>query len=168
MVLIHLNKLKLFDMIKCFLLTLLILTDSGPLHNEYRNASGKNILSVLGKGELKPLEIVEGKEYYLFESEKDNTGSVVVFSSAKGRYDNFDYMVILKPSLEIVNIKILRYRSEYGYEIANKGWLKQFYNKPDGRFEYRKNIDALSGATYSAPSLVEDINLILDQLKSSR
>jgi major membrane immunogen (membrane-anchored lipoprotein) len=51
------------------------------------------------------------------------------------------------------------------YEIANKGWLRQFYSKPYTRFEYRKNVDALSGATFSSQSLVNDVNLILDHLK---
>ena len=66
--------------------------------------------------------------------------------------------------IKIIDIKILKYRSEYGYEISNKGWLKQFYGKQKNHFEYRKDIDALSGATFSAQSLVNDINSILDQL----
>lgn len=154
-------------MIKGLLITLLVITGAGPLRDEYKNAADKNISAVLGAGQLKELDSADGKEYFLFESENAGSGSIVVFSSAKGRYDNFDYMIILKPDLGIMNIKILKYRSEYGYEISNKGWLKQFYNKPVAKFDYRKDIDALSGATYSAPSLVEDVNLILKHLKKT-
>ena len=89
-------------------------------------------------------------------------------AAGKGRYEFFDYMVMINKSTEIIDIKILKYRSEYGYEITNKGWLKQFYNKPGIRFDYRKNIDTLSGATFSAQSLVNDINLIIDHLGNCR
>jgi len=145
--------------ISCILLT------DGDLREEYRVAADKNIIAVLGKGELKENKSIEGKEFYFFLSENGNDKSHVVFSSAPGRYDKFDYMIILSPDLVIKNIKILKYRSEFGYEISNKGWLRQFYDKPGTTFEYRKTIDALSGATYSAPSLVEDVNKIISYLR---
>lgn len=135
------------------------------LLDQYKQAAGKNISALLGEGELKLLEKNSGHEYYIFNSGNSNKGAIVIFSSAKGRIEYFDYMVIVNSSFEIINIKILKYRSEYGYEISNKGWLKQFYGKPSTHFEYRKNIDALSGATFSAPSLVNDVNSILDYLK---
>lgn len=149
-------------------LIILFFVITGSLREEYKKVSDKNIEEILGSGEIKLIGNESGKEYFSFESENSNGGSMVVFSSAKGRYENFDYMVITNSSVEILNIKILKYRSEYGYEISNKGWLKQFYKNPDSRFEYRKNISALSGATFSAPSLVDDINIITDQLKKYR
>ena len=142
------------------------LINQESLLEQYKQAADKNIFALLGKGELKILEKNSGREYYIFNSENSMKGSIVVFSSAKGRFEYFDYMVIVSSSLEIINIKIFKYRSEYGYEISNKGWLKQFYGKPGILFEYRKDIDALSGATFSAPSLVNDINSILDYLKN--
>jgi Na+-translocating ferredoxin:NAD+ oxidoreductase RnfG subunit len=134
------------------------------LRELYSKPAEKNIEIVLGKGELSLIETVSAKEYFNFESQGPNNGATVVFSSAKGRYDYFDYMVILDTKREIINIRILKYRSEFGYEISNKGWLKQFYGKSSSGFEYGKNIDALSGATFSAPALVNDLNLILDHL----
>ena len=147
------------------LIITLVFSEPGSMRELYRKAADKNVVAILGTGDLKETSSAPGKEFYLFESGNDSSGSHVVFSSAKGRYDNFDYMIILNSTLEILDIKILKYRSEYGYEIANKGWLKQFYGKPESRFKYRKNIDALTGATYSAPSLVDDINVILDHLR---
>ena len=146
----------------------LLFSEPGSMRELYSKAADKNVAAVLGTGDLKEVGSGSGKEFYLFVSGNDSNGSHVVFSSAKGRYDNFDYMIILNSALEILDIKILKYRSEYGYEIANKGWLKQFYGKPESRFEYRKNIDTLTGATYSAPSLVDDINLMLDHLRKRR
>jgi hypothetical protein len=144
---------------------LLISSGTFSMLEEYKKAVDKNISAILGSGELKHLHSDSGKEFYSFKSTIGANTASVVLSSAKGRYENYDYMIILNPGYEIVDIKILKYRSEYGYEISNKGWLKQFYNKPGIRFEYRKNIDSLSGATFSAQSLVNDINLIMEKLK---
>ena len=152
-------------MIFTVLFVIFNLINPESLLEQYKQAADKNIFAVLGEGELKVLKKNFGHEYYIFNSENSNKGAIVVFSSAKGRIEYFDYMIIVSSSLEIINIKILKYRSEYGYEISNKGWLKQFYGKPSTRFEYRKNIDSLSGATFSAPSLINDVNSILDYLK---
>lgn len=152
-------------MILINILILSILSGPVSLREEYRKAADKNITAVLGAGKLEEIEVVSGKEYFQFIPDNDAKKSVIVFSSAKGRNDFYDYMIIINTQLEIIDIKILKYRSEYGYEIANKGWLKQFYSKPYSSFEYRKNVDALSGATFSAQSLVDDVNLILAHLK---
>lgn len=150
-----------------FALISYLLIFSGPLsmREEYRKTVEKNITTILGEGDVTHLHTDSGKEFYNFKSTDGRNTAWVVLSSAKGRFENFDYMILINPEYEIIDIKILKYRSEYGYEISNKGWLKQFYNKPGTRFEYRKNIDTLSGATFSAQSLVHDINLIIDDLK---
>lgn len=152
-------------MVFAFISFLLIFSGPFTMREEYKKAVEKNISAILGEGELLHLHTISGKEFYSFKSTEGGNTFSVVLSSAKGRFENYDYMIIINPEYEIVDIKILKYRSEYGYEISNKGWLKQFYNKPGTRFEYRKNIDTLSGATFSAQSLVNDINLIIDNLK---
>lgn len=152
-------------MIISFILLLFNLPLPESLLTQYSKATEKNVAEVLGPGELKELRIAPQKEYYVFNSENNNKGVYVVLSSAKGRYENFDYMIILNKSLGIVDIKILKYRSEFGYEISNKGWLKQFYGKPGTKFEYRKNIDAVSGATFSALAITNDINFIIGELR---
>lgn len=152
-------------MILSFIILLLNLPVTESLLVQYSKAAEKNVTEVLGAGELKEFRIASHKEYYVFNSKNSNNGAYIVLSSAKGRYENFDYMIILNKSLEIVDIKILKYRSEFGYEISNKGWLKQFYSKPATKFEYRKNIDAVSGATFSALAITNDINFIIGELK---
>ncbi len=146
------------------LLALIILLNQGLLRDQHKKLGDKYVEETIGFGKLREIETTSDHEYYIFESENENNGVMVVFATVKGRFDFFDYMVILSPAKGIMDIKILKYRSEYGYEIATKGWLKQFYKKPEIRFEYKKNIDALSGATFSARSLVTDINHVLDHL----
>ncbi len=152
-------------MILNIIFSLLNIISLDSLLVQYNKIVEKNIATLLGEGELKFTETFSGKEFYLFESETINNGAIVVFSSAKGRFENFDYMVTLNKSHQIIDIRILKYRSAYGYEISGKGWLKQFYNKPVDKFVYKKNIDSVSGATFSAQSLVNDVNFILDHLK---
>ena len=144
---------------------LLIFSGTLSMREEYKKAVDKTISAALGAGELQHLRSDSGKEYFSFKSKEGGNTASVVLSSAMGRFENYDYMIIINPEYEIIDIKILKYRSEYGYEISNKGWLKQFYNKSGTRFEYRKNIDTVSGATFSAQSLVDDINLIIENLK---
>lgn len=104
------------------------------------------------------------KIYSLLNDE--NLLGYLVLTSAKGRYDYFDYCVIYKPDIEILRIAILTYRSDYGYEISNKSWLKQFYGSSGCSLEYGQDIDAISGATLSASSLTKDLEFLCELMIS--
>ena len=77
------------------------------------------------------------------------------------RYEHFDYMAILNKDLSIKKIKILVYDGEYGYEITSKLWLKQFIGYEGKKLEYGTDIQAISGATVSAQSITDDIQLLV-------
>jgi len=96
-------------------------------------------------------------EVFLLE---DNSGTVgyLVLSSAKGRYDFFDYMILYDTLGIIKNVDVLVYRSDHGNEIMNKGWLRQFQDTDGCGLNYGKDIDAISGATLSGNSLTEAIS----------
>lgn len=82
----------------------------------------------------------------------------VIATSARGRHEYFDYLVIYDTALIIQKIRVFEYRSDHGYEICNKKWLKQFEGKPGCGLQYGKDIDGISGATYSASSLTRDVS----------
>ncbi len=123
-----------------------------------------------------PVDIDPAQPYYiqsdtLFRLNQHNgelLGYLVV-SSATGRFEKFDYMVVYKEDMSIVDIKILVYRSEHGYQVSTKGWIKQFLNHPGEKvYVYGQNIDAISGATISGKSLTDNINrlnLLISSLK---
>jgi hypothetical protein len=90
---------------------------------------------------------------------------LVVLTSAKGRYDKFDYMIVYDLNCKVELIKILVYRSDYGSEITARHWLKQFYTKKEDSLKYGSDIQAISGATFSAISLTKNINRINKVLK---
>jgi hypothetical protein len=114
--------------------------------------------------EIKELSIVDDIFFKVFNGEKES--GIVVLTSAKGRYDKFDYMIIYNLGFEIQLIKILVYRSEYGSEITAKRWLSQFYNAQLDNLRYGSDIQAISGATFSASSLTKNINRINKILKN--
>lgn len=85
----------------------------------------------------------------------------VYISQTSGRTETFDYAVVFGTDLVTTKVKILEYRPPYGGAVASRFWLKQFTGKAIGYvFEYRRNVDAMSGATISATSIVQDINLV--------
>lgn len=91
------------------------------------------------------------------------------FASSKGKNDYFDYMVLLNENMEIKKVVVLMYRSTYGGEIMAKSWLKQFIGKVKGEeMEFGKDIDGISGATISAPSMakgVKTVSVMMNELK---
>ena len=142
---------------------------SQSMLDKYKKIIEKNMDQHFQMVQLQKISEESGKEIYCISSGPDSIDtSYLILSSARGRFDYFDYMTIISKNMEIYDIKILKYRSEYGYEITNKKWLSQFYNKPQTVFEYRKDIDALTGASFSAPSFVTDINATLKLLEVLR
>ena len=75
-------------------------------------------------------------------------------------FECFYYFVSIDTSNTIDYVEITDYPIEYGYEITNKGWLKQFQGYRGDTLQYGKNIDAVSGATISANSLITDLQLL--------
>lgn len=90
-----------------------------------------------------------------------------VFTQAKGRYDLFDYIIIISDDFMIQRVQVIKYRSEHGGEIAAKTWLSQFENYTTGNLKYGTDISAISGATISAKSITSDIPRVLNLIKES-
>lgn len=95
----------------------------------------------------------------------DGTNFYAVFTQASGRYDPFDYLLTVSENFIIEKVRVLKYRSEHGGEIASRKWLRQFENYSSGDLLYKKDISALSGATVSAGSITKDIPLVMKILK---
>ena len=82
-----------------------------------------------------------------------------IIQAENAKYEDFWYAVILDNAHQILQVKILDYQSEYGYEICAKNWLKQFKGFKGCELKYgSKEVDAISGATVSAQSIVMDIS----------
>jgi Na+-translocating ferredoxin:NAD+ oxidoreductase RnfG subunit len=136
-----------------------------PLWTAHQKQVSKELTGWLVTFEaVKHKETIGVGEYFQIFDQSGQESGTLILSFAQGRFDRFDFMVVADTSKKIKLIRILKYRSEYGAEITNKKWLSQFYEENATQFILHKNIDAISGATFSANSLVKEINSILDQL----
>lgn len=97
-----------------------------------------------------------GDQVYLIQ-ESDAVLGFILSTSAKGRYDSFDYVIIYATDLSVKSVMVTTYRSSHGAGICSKGWLKQFRGYQGEELRLGKEIDSISGATISATSMVEDM-----------
>lgn len=98
----------------------------------------------------------KGDRLFKFLREEELAG-YMLRSSAKGRYENFDYIVFYNPNLAVLGLKVTVYRSTHGAAICQTKWLGQFQGYAGGELILGKDIDAISGASISAQSMVEDM-----------
>jgi Na+-translocating ferredoxin:NAD+ oxidoreductase RnfG subunit len=97
---------------------------------------------------------------YLFSNQSGEKFYAII-TCARGRYDLFDYLLVVSLNHEVELVKVLKYRSEHGGEIASKKWLEQFKGYSSGTLRYRQDISAISGATLSAKAITEDVQLVM-------
>ncbi len=97
------------------------------------------------------------KVYKVFRENDSIVLGYLLSTSAPGRFDEFDYFVIYNELLEVELVRISVYRSSHGSAICSKRWLKQFSGFKGGDIVYGKDVQAVSGATISGSSIVEDI-----------
>jgi hypothetical protein len=92
----------------------------------------------------------------------------ILRSSAMGRYERFDYSVFYDPGLSILGVRVTAYRSTHGAAICQRKWLSQFNGYDGGELVLGKDIDAISGASISAHSMVADMKrcfILMDRLQ---
>ena len=74
--------------------------------------------------------------------------------NAPSKYDKFEFMVVYDIKLNIQKVEVLVYREDYGFEIKNKRWLRQFITRKTD------SVQAISGATISVNSLKKSVELL--------
>lgn len=90
----------------------------------------------------------------------------VFLETAPSKTAEFDYMILFNADGVILKSKVLIYREEYGGEIGSTRWQKQFVGKSvNDNLDYKKNIDAISGATISVKSMINSVNEVLQTVK---
>lgn len=109
-------------------------------------------------------------EHQLFKlTSKDGFEGFYIVESAMGRFHDFTYVIFFETDMSVKLVRVVEYSEEHGVEISHKRWLRQFVGKtPEDNLMFRKNIDAISGATISGRSITESIALILQSVKLLR
>lgn len=166
--------MKYFNSSFLFFIALLISLSAFTLiENNLPKSAWKKVdkhISKLWPNEVIEKEQVKNEEYQLFKLNKDDELVGYLFlSKAPSRYDNFDYMLIYTPELEIKVAEILVYRESYGGEIGSIRWLKQFIGHKKGNdFMLGRDIQGISGATISCQAAAQGFKkstLILNDLR---
>ena len=157
--------MKRFLLFSLFLITAINLMASHPeVSKKFKKELSKHFdFETINITEIKKISKNDDLFFKVFNGKKEL--GLVVLTSSMGRFDKFDYMIVYNSNKEIELIKILVYRSQYGSEITAKRWLSQFYLKQSGSLKYGSDIQAISGATFSAISLTKNINRINQILK---
>jgi len=100
--------------------------------------------------------------------ENDSTIGYLAVTEAPSKFHSFDFYVIFDENEKILKVEILQYRENYGAEICNKNWLKQFVGIDTENFsDLNREIDGISGATISVNSLKHNLLKISNKLKNS-
>ncbi len=102
------------------------------------------------------------KENHVFKiSANGEERGYFAIDKSMGQYDYFDYVVVFDQELNILAVRVLNYREDYGYEVSSRWWLSQFIGKKAGKnMRYKEDIDALSGATISAESITDSLKIL--------
>ena len=104
-----------------------------------------------------PIDI--SSNYYEL-SHNDSVIGYMCLQQAPSKHDMFDFLAIYSSDMELLKLQILAYRENYGGEIANKRWLKQFLTRPT------EKVQAISGATISVESMKMVVSSLNQKMKN--
>lgn len=112
--------------------------------------------------------------FYFVENSSKSTGAYMVITIANGcrlggcdvehgmdeEFEQFYVYSLFDSNADLIDLKIIDYPSEHGYEITSKWWLKLFIKQQKETYEYGKSIDAISGATISVKSMIREMTYL--------
>jgi hypothetical protein len=91
----------------------------------------------------------------------------LAFDQAPSKFHKFEYYIIFSTKGEILKVEVLNYNENYGVEICNKRWLKQFQQIDiSSFFTFNNSIDGISGATLSVQSISANSWKVTQKLKT--
>lgn len=105
----------------------------------------KELLQYFGQ-DVEKRKISSNSNHYSL-SKNDSIYGYICFEQSPSKHDQFDFMAIYSAEMELLKLRVLVYRENYGGEISNKRWLNQFVTRNP------KKVQAISGATISVESL---------------
>lgn len=135
-----------------------------PVHKKETKAISRSFgesasiegVQVISENETIPEHFHPGDCLHTIKIAGELTG--FLFSTrAKGRYDYFNYSIIYAEDLTVLEVLVTVYRSTHGAAICQKKWLSQFKDYRGDPIALGSDIDAVSGGTLSATSIVSDI-----------
>ena len=127
----------------------------------------KSIDELFGRNSYNFEEFKNFQENFYTIKEEDIVLGYFVVAKALSKFHQFDYYIVFDAKTEILKIEVLNYRENYGAEICNKNWLKQFVGLSTEKYaKYNRMVDGISGATLSVNNLKQDVFRLNKLLKS--
>lgn len=127
----------------------------------------KNAKDIFNKKILNFSEIENTSNLGATQFFKINDLGYLAFDQAPSKFHKFEYYIIFDTKGEILEVEVLNYNENYGAEICNKRWLKQFHQiNTSSFFEYNTTVDGISGATLSVQSISSHIWNVTEILKN--
>ena len=81
-----------------------------------------------------------------------------VLDNVMGKAQPITYLVTFSPDLTVRQVRVLKYREQYGGAIQNQTWLSQFSGYTASQLLHLgHNVDGISGATISADALTRGV-----------
>lgn len=94
-------------------------------------------------------------------------GCTAQYDTEVVEFEYFDYYLLTDSKGSIISVKIFNYQATHGHQVMSRGWLKQFIGYNGSRsLEYGNDIQAISGATISATTLMHDVEDAATIIKS--
>ncbi|MBC8266387.1 MAG: FMN-binding protein [Flavobacteriales bacterium] len=98
--------------------------------------------------------------------ENDSIVGYLAVTKALSKFHSFDFYIIFDEDAKLLKVEILHYRENYGAEICNKNWLKQFIGIDTKSYsDLNRKIDGISGATLSVNSIKKEVFKTANKLK---
>ena len=101
----------------------------------------------------------------------DSTIAYAFLDNVIGKTKPISFLVILNWQGEVQSVHVIKYRSEHGSEVTNQNWLNQFKQRnANSGYLPGKDIDGISGATFSVNGLskgIRKIVLLFDKIKTN-
>lgn len=92
----------------------------------------------------------------------DSMVGYFVVDQVIGKHEFITYAVALSADLEVQSVNILEYLENYGAEVTQEGWRRQFRGKTaSDELKLGSDIQNISGATFSCRHVTEGVKKIL-------
>lgn len=81
----------------------------------------------------------------------------LLLADGKGRTEPFRFYALLKADGSVLRVQVFEYNSTHGIQVTSTGWLNKLRVNANESLEYGRNVDAITGATISARSLISTL-----------
>lgn len=152
------NKMKHISILFLFVVFSINCAHSQALIGDYRVKIEKIVKKTLGAPIEEFTQVpLKGKDVVILQRGETDVARIHLIKG-NGRFHKFYYLLVVSNNNIILSMEMVDYPSEYGIGATAKKWLSGFTGKRPGTLEYGRNIDAVTGSTITAKSIVDGIN----------